>query len=429
LGNGVVNRAFNLTNSGSAPLTVELNPGGGGFEMLGGGAGTATTLRQMDNVEAAAKQAQRADFSTPGNSSSKGARFATSGLAPGRSATPSLPKHQNDEVTITQSVSQEIVTNNSIACSNSATGETRDTAWLRVFPLEDFDISTDFNVTSVSFGVETVRGGNVPMNVNLYTLDGPLEYANMTLIGSTQETLSPQDLTLVTVPVEGTAPAGSSLVVEIDSPDQAGTGRAFFIGSNADGQTGPTYLRSATCGNPEPTDAASLGFPGFHVVMNVTGETGSSVPWLTVDPMTVTLDPGESTKVIATLDSAVDQPGTYTGRINFATDTPYDAEPVAVTMNITPPKSWGKVQGLVTGTDCSGPAGPINGATVQLDWWSGDITLSTDADGKYAWWLDSRGNPYSVIVAKDGYKPTSRTLKILKGRTVTSNYNLKKTGC
>jgi hypothetical protein len=229
--------------------------------------------------------------------------------------------------------------------------------------------------------------------------------------------------------VEGTAPAGSSLVVEIDAPDQAGTGRAFFVGSNDDGQTAPTYLRSDTCGTPEPTDVADLGFPGFHVVMNVTGETGSGVPWLTVDPTTLTLDPGESAKVIATLDSAVDQPGTYTGRINFATDSPYEVAPVAATMTITPPSTWGKVQGTVTGTDCAGAAAPIDEATVLFDWWSGDLALFTDEDGKYAYWLDSRGNPYSVIVAKDGFKPTSRTVRVLSGRAVTSNYNLSKAKC
>ncbi|MDF1604202.1 S8 family serine peptidase [Nocardioides sp. YIM 152315] len=439
LGNGTVNRTLTLTNSGTAPLTVDLSTGGGDFEMLGGGTGTATSLRQMDNVGAAATAARSSDSakssgsklggSALGTSKETGPRLGTSGLEPGRSKTPSLPKRQNDEVTITESVSQEIASANSIACSNSATGETRDTGWLRVFPLEDFDITTDFNVTNVSFGVETVRGGDVAMNVNLYTLDGPLEYANMTLIGSTQETLSPQDLTLVTVPVEGTAPAGSSLVVEIDAPDQAGTGRAFFVGSNDQGQTAPTYLRSETCGTPEPVDVAELGFPDFHMVLNVTGETGSSVPWLTVEPTTLTLEPGDSAEVIATFDSAVEQPGTYTARISFATDSPVDTEPVAATMNITPPRSWGKVQGTVNGTDCAGAVAPIDEATVQLDWWSGDLSLFTDEDGEYAWWLDTRGNPYSVIVAKDGFKPTSRTVRILKGRTITSDYSLKEARC
>ena len=432
LGTGTVTRPLTLTNTGTAPVTVDLSTGGGGFVMQGGGAGTVSSLRQMDNADTAATPAQRSDRSGPGGALGRagdGPRFGTSGLKPGRTATPSLPKRADDEVTITESVSQEVLSGNSIACSNGATGETRDTGWLRVFPLEDFDITTDFAVTSVSFGVETVRGGDLPMKVNLYTLDGPLAYANMTLIGSTEETLSPQDLTMVTVPVEGTVPAGSSLVVEIDSPDQAGTGRAFFIGSNNAGQTAPTYLRSETCGTPEPVDVAEIGFPDFHVVLNVTGETGNSVPWLSVEPSTLTLDPGESGRVTVTLDSAVEQPGTYTGRINIGTDSPTEVQPVAVTMTITPPPSWGKVQGTVRGADCSGATVPLDEATVQLDWWSGDLSLYTDEDGRYAWWLDKRGNPYQAIVAKDGYKPTSRTVRVTAGSTVTADYTLRKARC
>ena len=71
----------------------------------------------------------------------------------------------------------------------------------------------------------------------------------------------------------GVAPAGSTLVVEIDSPDMSGTGR-LFIGSNSAGQTAPSYLASESCGLLEPTDTAELGFPDMHIVMSVTGTPG-----------------------------------------------------------------------------------------------------------------------------------------------------------
>jgi hypothetical protein len=234
---------------------------------------------------------------------------------------------------------------------------------------------------------------------------------------------------MVTVPVTGTAPAGSNLVVELDSPNLQNIGAFFFPGSNDLGQTAPTYLRSETCGLAEPTPTDDVGFPDMHLVMNVTGEAGSSVPWMTVTPETMTLDPGESARVRVTMNSDVEQPGAYTGRVNLTNDTPYDVEPVAVTMNVTPPGSWGKVIGTVTGTDCDGASSPLEGATVQFDWWSGDLTLFTDANGEYAYWLDSRGNPYSVIVAKDGYKPKAHTQRIQRGETVTRNVALQEAGC
>jgi subtilisin family serine protease len=424
-------RTFNVTNEGTAPAEVTLGTGGGGFVMLGGNAGDASTLHYTDDVAEAAEQAAAAkppaDQSAVGSDNGAG-WTAANGAAPkpGRSVMPTLPKTPNDEVTITHSVSQEITALNSVSC-NSPAGNAEN-GFLRTFNLEDFDITTDFNVTSVSFGVESATATQ-PITVKLYTVEGDLVYANMTEIGSTETTLEAQELTMVTVPVEGTAPAGSTLVVELDSPNLQDIGAFFFPGSNNLGQTAPTYLRSETCGVTEPTDTAEIGFPDMHLVMNVTGETGSSVPWMSVSPETVSLDPGESAQVTVGLDSNVDQPGAYTGRVNVGTDTPYDVEPVGVTMNVTPPATWGKLTGIVTGTDCDGASGPLEEATVQLDWWSGDTTLFTDEEGRYAYWLDSRGNPYSMIVAKDGFKPKAGTAKIVRGQTLTKNFTLQEAGC
>ena len=76
------------------------------------------------------------------------------------------------------------------------------------------------------------------------------------------------------IPVTGTDPAGSELVVEIFTPDGQTAGHSFFIGSNNLGQTGPSYLLAADCGVTVPTPTGSIGFPGMHIVMNVTGEAG-----------------------------------------------------------------------------------------------------------------------------------------------------------
>jgi hypothetical protein len=37
------------------------------------------------------------------------------------------------------------------------------------------------------------------------------------------------------------------------------------------------------------------------------------------------------------------QPGTYTAQLGVSTDTPYDVDPVNVTMTVTPPTGWGRV--------------------------------------------------------------------------------------
>jgi hypothetical protein len=90
---------------------------------------------------------------------------------------------------------------------------------------------------------------------------------------------------------------------------------------------------------------------------------------------------------------------THTANIGLQGDTPYWVEPVTVTMTATPPKTWGKITGVVS--TCSG-ATPLAGATVQIDSWAQSYTLKTDSAGGYALWLDKRNNPLTVIVAKDG---------------------------
>lgn len=49
--------------------------------------------------------------------------------------------------------------------------------------------------------------------------------------------------------------------------------------------------------------------------------------------------------------------------------------------------------------------------------------LKTDKDGHHALWLDVRNNPLRVIVAKDGYQPQVRKVKIVKG-TTTADFSL-----
>ena len=53
---------------------------------------------------------------------------------------------------------------------------------------------------------------------------------------------------------------------------------------------------------------------------------------------------------------------------------------------------------------------------MQINTWATNYTLKTDKNGQYALWLDVRNNPLQLIVAKDGYQPTTSTVKIAKGR-------------
>ena len=86
---------------------------------------------------------------------------------------------------------------------------------------------------------------------------------SLTQIGITNTTVADQSLTIVNIPVTGSAPPGSQLVVEVLTPDGTAAGNLFFIGSNAAAETGP-----ATCARrlriTNPTTTAAIGFPNMH---------------------------------------------------------------------------------------------------------------------------------------------------------------------
>src|SRR5690606_765818 len=211
--------------------------------------------------------------------------------------------------TLSHSLSDTIVFATSIACSLDAGFTTVDNSYLRRFDLDDFGIAGDLEVTEVTFGVEEATPHT--LTVNLYAMadaHGPFEYGNFQRLESVEHDLPATNLSLVTVPLTATVPAGASLVLEVTSPDLAGVGK-FFLGANGAGQTGPSYIRTAPCDVPEPTDVADIGFPLVHWVMSVTGQTSRScvapdeTPWLSVAPQAGSVAPGQQQAVEVTFDS------------------------------------------------------------------------------------------------------------------------------
>ncbi|MFF5180232.1 S8 family serine peptidase [Micromonospora sp. NPDC000316] len=171
--------------------------------------------------------------------------------------------------------------------------------------------------------------------------------------------------------------------------------------------------------------ADSEVLPGFEGC----AEAAADVSWMTIDKSSVTLAPGAKVTVTVGMTANVDQPGTYSGAVAIKENTPYSVAPVEVTMTATPPKTWGKLMGTVTGTSCQGATSPISGAVVQVDSWAMSFTFATDAAGKYAYWMDRRNNPLTMIVAKDGWKPQTRKAKIDTTTPTVENFGLSPIRC
>ncbi len=141
----------------------------------------------------------------------------------------------------------------------------------------------------------------------------------------------------------------------------------------------------STGGFSPVVDSESL--PGYDDC----GTAAADVEWLTINKTAATLAPGESLTVRVTTDPAVSQPGTYTAGIAISDDAPGSVGPVEVTMHVTPPRTWGKLLGTVSGRSWAGDVATLAGATVQADSWAGSWTLTTDAEGGYAQWFNAAG--------------------------------------
>ncbi|MBO0867918.1 MAG: S8 family serine peptidase [Micromonosporaceae bacterium] len=192
---------------------------------------------------------------------------------------------------------------------------------------------------------------------------------------------------------------------------------ANHVSYRAAGACGFYKIGGAIAGSATQSDVELL--PGFDACGEV-----PDVPWFSIGSGSATLQPGQSVTVTTTVDGRVDQPGTYLAGIAVAEDTPYILQPIGVTMTVTPPKTWGKVAGVVTAVGCDGARTALSDATVQIDWSGGRHLLMTGPDGGYGWWADKRTGKLTVAVAKDGYQPQVTEVRIRAGGTVPVDFDL-----
>lgn len=188
----------------------------------------------------------------------------------------------NAQTTVTQSTAQTI-TAGTIACGtgNPATASS-DNRYFRAFDLSASGITTDFNITTVQFGIQSLTtppAAGYPVLVKLYgtTATFPAGFTSTTttgytLLGQATYLALPASVgTIVSVPLVATVPAGNKLILEIGYA--ANTTSLIYLGSNAAGQSGPSYIMSTGCSITAPATLASIGFANVHMVFNVIGST------------------------------------------------------------------------------------------------------------------------------------------------------------
>jgi hypothetical protein len=241
---------------------------------------------------------------------------------------------------LTHSASDTIAEGNSIACADNSTGFTNANQFLRTFTLSDFGIDGSFAVTSVNVGVERLSIA-MPLTLNLYALEGDLSYFNMQRLASTSVILQPLQTSSVTLPITLDVPPGTTLVVEIANPSLDALGGVFIPGSNAAGQSAPSYAAAAACNADDPTDLADIGFPGMHLVMSVTGSSDAppvdcALPaWLEVSPHAGAVVPGDVQPLSVDFDATGLAIGEYTANLCVASNAQDSLVIVPVTLAVT----------------------------------------------------------------------------------------------
>ncbi len=136
------------------------------------------------------------------------------------------------------------------------------------------------------------------------------------------------------------------------------------------------------------------------------GNMAGGIPWLSESPETGFILADGNAVVDLTFDAGVPetmQPGTYTGQLKVKSNAANNVPSIPVTLTVTPPDTWGKLAGTVTGLGYCDVATPtlLEGAEVLVESSTGMVAwlLESDANGAYSFWLDAAHSPLTLTVA------------------------------
>ena len=136
----------------------------------------------------------------------------------------------------------------------------------------------------------------------------------------------------------------------------------------------------------------------------------TDVPWLSETPISGTLatstqqlvNVGLNAEALRTAD-----PGQYRAQLRIQHNTPYPLANVPVTLTLSAPSSWGKLNGTVAGLGaCDAPGAALSNATVVITNNAGTAwTQTTDSGGNYQLWMAASESPLTLTVSFTGYVP------------------------
>ncbi|MDY7110129.1 MAG: hypothetical protein SYC29_15970 [Planctomycetota bacterium] len=180
--------------------------------------------------------------------------------------------------TVCQNASDDLVPG-SVACSGDEGLTVTANGHARLYQLDQPTM-----ITLVDYGVQACHdqtGEGNPCNVYINIWDAPnFPSTEGAVLLDVAQDLVPDgtELQMRTVPMTGLTLPPGNIVLEIFN-DNGTDAFAFWPGSNAAGQSGPSFLRADACGLPNWTDLAELGYPDVHLVLCFDAVTGAVLPW------------------------------------------------------------------------------------------------------------------------------------------------------
>ncbi len=154
------------------------------------------------------------------------------------------------------------------------------------------------------------------------------------------------------------------------------------------------------------------------------------VPWISTQPVSGTLGTAADQPVQVRFDAGVqevDQPGAYSMQLKIKENSPYNLPNLPVTMTVSAPATWGKLEGVVRGLGyCNADPGSLANANVFIiDKDSQIQVFQTDTAGHYQRWLDEARSPFEISVNHAGYLPAGDSgVVVSAGITTTINFDL-----
>lgn len=178
-------------------------------------------------------------------------------------------------VTLSQTADTTVAAASSLACGSSA-GYTRENSWYRVFDLASMGVTGPLEVSQVTFGAQESGPAAQTLQVKIGTYAGTpgttLDTAMITPINSANANVPASGTgQIITVPMTGTIPANSKLVVEIFSPDRVNTTTFFYVGASAGTEQAPGYVRAPACNILQPQSMKALDPAAGSLIVTVTG--------------------------------------------------------------------------------------------------------------------------------------------------------------